>query len=131
MRRAAVIDSTLGSLAALDLVLSVWGFAFPEAWYAFFHGAAYVDPQGLLPRCAANWLAFFLIQAVALGRWRRTPGLLLVVAGCRLGDMLTDITCLVFASNVTVFGAIAFPIAGLGNVALGTALIRLHHAHTS
>ncbi len=130
MGREKTVTSILLSLVLLDLVLVVWGFAFPELWYSFFHGAAYVDPQGLLPRCAANWLGFLLIQTVALVRWRQTPGLLLVVAGCRLGDMLTDVTCLAFAESITVFGAIAFPIAGIGNALIGAMLIRLHTEST-
>jgi hypothetical protein len=64
----------LGGLLALDVGLAVWGFLFPEAWFRFFHGADYLDPQGLLPRCAANWLAFAIVQACVLLRWRRSPG---------------------------------------------------------
>ncbi len=120
--------TVLLALVALDLVLSLWGFLFPEAWYRFFHASAYVDPQALLYRCAANWLAFFFIQLVALLSWRRAPWLLLLVAGCRLGDCLTDLTCLALCESISPYGAIAFPAAGIGNVWVGVWLVRSYLA---
>jgi hypothetical protein len=120
------VNLILGSLIGLDLVLTVWGFFLPRLWYSFFHGSDYIDPQALLFRCAANWLAFFLLQVFALSRWRRDPMWLAVVAGCRLGDALTDVTCLAFASRVTVFAWIAFPIAGAGNLIAGIVLLRAY-----
>ena len=116
----------LSGLVVLDLVLCAWGFLFPEVWFGVFHDAPVVDPQGLLARCAANWLAFFVIQLVALLSWERAPWLLLLVAGCRLGDCLTDLTCLLSCERITVWGAIAFPAAGLGNLSAGLALVWLH-----
>lgn len=122
------VHAILVALVATDFVLSVWGFFFPSLWFSFFHGAAYVDPQGLLRRCAASWLAFFVLQTIALFRWRRDAMWLAVVAGCRLGDALTDVTCLAFASSTTPFAWIAFPIAGVGNVVVGVLLIRAYQA---
>ncbi|HPQ69031.1 MAG TPA: hypothetical protein PKW95_07865 [bacterium] len=122
--RPRTVSLVLAALVAFDLILSGWGFFFPEAWYRFFHGAPYVDPQGLLRRCAANWTAFMIVQAIALLRWKRAPWLLVLVAGCRLGDALTDVTCLIFCESVTVWGAIGFPLAGVGNLVVGGWLIR-------
>ncbi len=45
-------------------------------------------------------------------------------AGCRLGDCLTDLTCLAFCDRITAFGALAFPAAGIGNVLVGVWLLR-------
>jgi hypothetical protein len=122
------VDAILASLVGLDLVLTLWGFFAPRLWYAFFHGADYVDPEGLLRRCAANWLAFFILQVIALARWRRSPMWLAVVAGCRLGDALTDVTCLAFAAHSTIFARIAFPAAGIGNLVAGVVLLRAYRA---
>ncbi len=124
MERAGRIHALLASLVALDAALSAWGFFFPSLWYAAFHGSPYVDPQGLLRRCAANWLAFFVLQAIALLRWRRDPMWLALVAGCRLGDALTDVTCLAFAARTTLFARLAFPAAGVGNLVAGVLLVR-------
>ena len=122
------VPAILVSLVALDFVLTVWGFFFPSFWFSFFHGAAYVDPQGFLRRCAANWLGFLVLQVIALRRWRKDAMWLAVVAGCRLGDALTDVTCLAFASSTTPFAWIAFPIAGVGNVVVGVVLLRAYQA---
>ena len=120
----ALTRAVLLSLVALDAILATWGFGFPALWFRFFHGSDYVDPQGLLRRCAANWLAFALLQAAALWRWRRDPRWLTLVAGMRLGDALTDVTCLAFSARATAAAWILFPIAGLGNVAIGVWLFR-------
>jgi hypothetical protein len=122
------VQIVLGSLVGLDLLLAVWGFFLPDLWFRFFHGAEYVDPQGLLRRCAANWLGFLVVQAIALARFRREPAWLAVVAGCRWGDALTDVTCLAFASSRTVFAWIAFPAAGIGNLIVGIVLFRAYRA---
>lgn len=125
------VNLILGSLIGLDLVLTVWGFLLPRLWYSFFHGADYIDPQALLYRCAANWLAFLVLQVIALWRWRRDPMWLAVVAGCRLGDALTDVTCLALANHTTVFARLAFPAAGVGNLIIGVALLRAYRSRRS
>jgi hypothetical protein len=114
----------LVGLVVLDLALAIWGFVFPDTWFSFFHGSSRIDPRALLFRCAANWTGFVVIQVIALARWRVRPVWIAVVAGCRLGDVLTDVTCLVFSESHTVFAWIAFPLAGLGNVVLGVFLLR-------
>jgi hypothetical protein len=117
--RTRLVGVVLANLVALDAVLATWGFCFPTVWFRFFHDAPYVDPQGLLRRCAANWLAFAIVQAIALVRWQRDPRWLAAVAGMRLGDALTDVTCLTFASSTTAAAWVLFPIAGLGNLVIG------------
>lgn len=121
-----IINLILISLIIVDLILTIWGFFFPEFWYSFFHKSEYIDPQGLLRRCAANWFAFFIIQFLAFLYWQKNNWWLLLVAGCRLGDTLTDITCLIFCSKITIFGLIAFPFAGLANLIIGISLILLY-----
>jgi hypothetical protein len=121
---AGAVTAVLAALVVLDLVLSAWGFLFPGAWYRVFHASPYVDPQGLLPRCAANWLAFLAIQVLALARWRHWRGWLLLVAGCRLGDCVTDLSCLAFCESATTLARLAFPAAGLGNLVVGLWLVR-------
>ncbi len=127
---AVRIDLLLGSLVAFDLVLSLWGFLLPELWFRVWHGADYVDPQALLPRCAANWTAFLILQASALVAWRRAPWWLAVVAGVRLSDVFTDLTVSVMAESVPVHTRILFPLMGVGNLLLGLALLRLYHGQT-
>lgn len=112
------------SLSGLDLILSLWGFFFPAFWFSFFHDSTFIDPQSLLARCAANWTAFFLLQVTALLRWKKWPWLLLLVAGARLSDIFTDITCLLLASKVTIYAVILFPVAGAGNLLCGVFLIK-------
>lgn len=118
------IDALLLGLIALDATISVTAFFFPAAWYSLFHGAVYVDPQGLLRRMAANWAAFALVQLVALCRWRARPHWLAVVAGARLGDMFTDWTCLYFCHDVTWLGRIGFAAASPFNVLAAWFLLR-------
>jgi hypothetical protein len=118
------VRAVLGGLVALDLGLAVWGFGFPDLWFRFFHGAERVDPQALLPRAAASWLAFSVLQLVALLRWERDRRWLAAIAGVRLADALTDVTCLAFAATTTPAAWVLFPIAGAGNLALGAWLWR-------
>ena len=53
----------------------------------------------LLHRAAAQWIAFAVLQIVALVDWRRWPDWLLLVAGARTSDWLTDITYFAVAPN--------------------------------
>lgn len=128
MKNKQLINIILLSLAIIDLILSLWGFFYPANWFYFFHDSAYIDPQGLLYRCAANWLAFSIIQFIAFLYWQKYPWLLILVAGCRLGDVLTDTTCLIFSENHTVMALTGFPAAGIGNLIAGLFLIKLFQA---
>jgi hypothetical protein len=130
-QRGGPVSAVLGALVLTDLVLTVWGFAFPHAWFRVFHDADAVDPQGLLRRCAANWLAFLVLQVAALVRWRREPWWLFVVAGARLGDALTDVACLTFCAHATPWAWVAFSAAGVGNLVFGAWLLRQGIARTT
>ena len=48
------IPAILIALVSFDVTIAVIGFFFPELWFRVFHGVPYDDPQGFLPRCAAN-----------------------------------------------------------------------------
>lgn len=122
------VTSMLAFLAVLDLVLSVWAWTMPELWFRVWHGAGYVDPQALLPRCAANWTAFFLVQLMALLRWRREAWWLAVVAGVRLSDVFTDTTCSLLAGDVTLAARVLFPLTGAGNLVFALLLLRAYLA---
>ncbi|MBI5845425.1 MAG: hypothetical protein HZB23_12245 [Deltaproteobacteria bacterium] len=121
-----LVASILASLVVLDVVLAVWGFAFPELWFSVFHGAAYVDPQGYLPRAAGNWTAFAILQALAFLRWEKAPHWLAVVAGVRLSDVFTDLSCMIFCENLSGAGLVLLSAAGLGNVFFGLYFLYIH-----
>jgi hypothetical protein len=128
---AGAVRAVLAGLVALDLLLAAWGFLAPGLWFRFFHDGAAVDPQALLARCAAAWLAFALVQLHALFVWRRAPLWLAAVAGMRLGDALTDVTCVAFCERATWAAWVLFPVAGAGNVALGLWLLAAARARFS
>jgi hypothetical protein len=111
-------------LVVLDIVLSTIAICYPETWFRIFHGVEYVDPQGLLRRTGALWVAFTLFQAVALFRWEKQPYWLAVVAGIRLTELFSDWTYLYFAQNITTYGRIGLLIAPPGNLLFGWYLIR-------
>lgn len=111
-------------LVVLDTVLSTLTICFPEMWFRIFHGVAYVDPQGLLRRTGALWVAFTLLQATAFFKWERQPYWLVLVAGVRLTELFSDWTYLYFASNITTYGRIGLLIAPPGNLLFGWYLIR-------
>lgn len=120
------IDALLLFLIALDLAVAAIAFFIPDFWFSFFHGAANVDPQGLLQRMGANWTAFAVVQIIALVRWRKEPSWLAVVAGARLSDMFTDWTCLYFCRDITQLGRLGFLAASPSNVLIGLYLIRCY-----
>jgi hypothetical protein len=130
-REARRIDLLLGALFLLDLVLTLAAFLAPELWFRVFHGVAYVDPQGFLRRCGANWAAFALLQLIALRRWRRHPHWLAVIAGVRLSDMFTDWTYLLFAADITLFGRLSLFIVSPANLIIGLHFLRAFRRRTA
>jgi hypothetical protein len=114
----------LAALVAFDATLVTWAFFFPQLWFDAFHGVPYVDPEAFLPRMAANWAAFFLMQLLALLRWRREPWWLLIVAGVRLSDIFTDLVYVLLARDRTWFALATLPVMGLINLLIGWYLIR-------
>jgi hypothetical protein len=110
-------------LVILDVVLSTMCLAFPEYWFMTFHGAPYVDPQGLLKRTGAVWVAFSLLQAIAVFKWEKQPWWLILIAGVRLTELFSDWTYMYVAQSMTTMGRIGLFIAPPGNLAFGWFLI--------
>jgi len=119
-----MIRALLLFLVVLDIVLSTLALCFPETWFRIFHGVEYVDPQGLLRRTGALWVAFTLFQAIAFFKWEKQPYWLAVIAGVRLTELFSDWTYLYFAQNSTAYGRIGLLIAPPGNLLFGWYLIR-------
>ncbi len=117
------ITLVLINLILLDVILSVWAWFFPEWWFQIFHGVPYDDPQGFLRRCAGNWTAFALFQFIALLRWKKAPHWIVVVAGVRFSDILTDWSYLAFCSDITIVGSILLFAASPLNLIFGIYLM--------
>jgi hypothetical protein len=84
-----------------------------------FHGAPYIDPQALLRRTGAVWVAFTLLQLIALIRWQKDPWWLVLVAGVRLTELFSDWTYLYMAQSVTPQGRVGLFIAPPSNLVMG------------
>jgi len=110
-------------LVILDLVLSTTCLFFPERWFAIFHNAPYIDPQALLKRTGAVWVAFTLLQAIAFIRWEKAPWWLVLIAGVRLTELFSDWTYMCLAGSMTTLGKAGLFIAPPGNLAFGIFLI--------
>jgi hypothetical protein len=120
-----LIDAVLAFLVVLDLVLSVTCLLFPDTWFMTFHGVAYNsrDSMGLLKRTGAVWVAFTLLQLIAMFKWRREPWWLVLIAGVRLTELFSDWTYIYVAESVTTIGKVGLFIAPPGNLVLGWFLI--------
>lgn len=108
--RARLVDVVLWALVIFDLLVAVGAFLLPQLWFRILHDAEFVDPQGLLRRTGAIWVAFSVVQILALPRWRRAAHWLLLVTGIRLSEMFADWTWLAFAKfggSITQFGTVA------------------------
>ena len=110
-------------LVILDVVLSTTCLLFPETWFKTFHDAPYIDPQGLLKRTGALWVAFSLLQLIAVFRWEKAPWWLVLIAGVRLTELFSDWTYMYVAQSMTSMGRIGLLIAPPGNLAFGWFLI--------
>ena len=88
------------------------------------HNQPYNDPQGLLQRTGAVWVAFTLLQVIAYVKWEEQPYWLVLVAGVRLTELFSDWTYLYFSQNITWSGAISLFIAPPANLAMGWFLIQ-------
>lgn len=121
-----LIAGLLLVLALWDLALWIVTFFAPELWFRTVHGTALVDPQGLLRRTGAIWLAFAIFQFVAFLRWRRAPWWLVFVGGMRLSELVADWTYLAFAQDVTTVGRLSLLATPLLNIAISVVLIRAY-----
>jgi hypothetical protein len=127
------IDAMIGSslainillifLIILDAVLCTLALLFPNAWFKIFHDQPYIDPQGLLRRTGAVWVAFTLLQVVALVQWQEQYYWLVLIAGVRLTELFSDWTYLYFAQKTTWSGRVSLFLAPPANLAIGWFLI--------
>ncbi len=120
------VQGLLVGLVLFDVTLTLWAGAFPELWFRVFHGVGYEDPEGFLRRCAANWAAFAVCQAIALRRWRKDAMWLAVVAGVRLSDIFTDATYVLVARDTTWFAKATLAPSSVANLVVGLYLLRAY-----
>jgi len=113
------ISLVLICTVVVDVVLSTTAIFYPAMWFRVFHGAPYIDPQGLLRRTGAVWVAFSLLQLLAVFRWAREPWWLVLIAGVRLTELFSDWTYIYFAQSLTPYGRLGLFIAPPSNLALG------------
>lgn len=102
--KALLLVFLVGALVE-DTALFVLSWLRPELWFQLFHHA---EPAGLgtalLRRAGGQWLAFALVQAIALWRWRAQPLWLVAVAGARASDLFTDLSYIAAVPALTPFG---------------------------
>ncbi len=83
-----------------DTLIFLMSWLAPDLWFRLFHGAL---PAGLdtalLRRSGGQWLAFAIVQAIAILRWRKAPIWLVVVAAVRFSDLFTDISYVATAAG--------------------------------
>ena len=116
MPRRVIVTVLLIAFGAWDLMLAFATIVTPGVWFRWFHDTAYIDPQALLSRTGAVWLAFGVFQLYAWRVWQRQPYWLAVVGGMRLSELFADWTYLFRADAVTPFGARALLLATPSNV---------------
>jgi len=110
-------------LILLDVFLSTVAIGFPNFWTQSMHGLPYVDPYGLLRRTGALWVAFTLLQTIALVRWQKQPYWLPLIAGVRFTELFSDWTTIIVAKQMTALGTIGLLIAPPANLLFGLILI--------
>jgi hypothetical protein len=91
---------------ALDLSLFAMTWVSPDLWFQAFHGTNPEDPEAVafLRRCGGHWLAFSLIQAITLWKWRDDRRWLLVLCGVRASDVFTDLSYVLASEHLTALG---------------------------
>ena len=117
-RLAALIYAVLIIAIVIDLSLWIMTLVAPELWFSIMH----TEPGGplatlLLRRAGGHWLAFLLVQIIALFAWKREPLCLVVIAGLRFSDLFTDLTYLLLGDAFTTVGwtsMLAPPLLNLG-----------------
>jgi hypothetical protein len=103
LKIAIVIFLYLATLE--DTLIFLMSWLAPDLWFRLFHGTL---PAGLetafLRRSGGQWLAFAIVQAIAILRWQKAPIWLVVVAAVRFSDLFTDISYVVTAISLTPMG---------------------------
>ena len=132
MRLSTLVNATLLLAFAIDVALAIGVFVAPGLWFDTLHGSGF-DARDLafLRRCAAQWAVFAGLQAVALVWWRYFPGMLLVVAGARFADALTDWTYLASSADLTWLAWPGLLLPGFLNLGMGVLLLLGHQEATS
>jgi hypothetical protein len=115
----------LAILVLVDLVLSTTCLLYPDTWFMRFHGVLYdnLDVEGLLKRTGALWVAFTLLQLIAMFRWTKEPWWLVLIAGVRLTELFSDWTYIYVAHTLTPFGKLGLFIAPPSNLIMGIFLV--------
>ena len=111
-----VINSLLVGLILLDAFYVIIVFCFPEQWFAMLHGVPYTDPEGLLPRAGAVWLAFVIIQIFTLVKWQSQVYWLAITTGLRSAEIFTEWTYLLFANDITTAGKVGLLLSTPANI---------------
>lgn len=111
-----IINLLLIGLVLLDAAYVIVVWFFPDLWFGYFHGISYVDPEGLLRRAGAVWVAFTLVQMTALIKWQSQPYWLAIVAGLRSAELFTEWTYLYFAHDITPMGRIGLLVSTPANM---------------
>lgn len=117
------VNAFLVGLIVLDVVLSAVAILFPERWSETFHDLPYDDPAGLLRRAGAVWVAFALLQTIALFRWQDRPYWLTLIAGVRLTELFSDWATILAAKQMTHLGIVELALSPPSNLVFGLILI--------
>lgn len=118
-----LVNGLLVALVLLDVFLSTIALAFPDRWAQVMHGLPYEDSAGLLRRTGAVWVAFVVLQAIALFRWRKQPYWLPLVAGVRFTELFSDWVTIFAAKQMTTIGTIGLLLAPPANLLFGLILL--------
>jgi hypothetical protein len=107
-----------------DTALFVLSWLRPGLWFQLLHHAG---PAGLetalLRRAGGQWLAFALVQTIALWRWRAQPLWLVLVAGARASDLFTDLSYIAAVPALTPLGWAALVPAAFLNAAFAATMM--------
>jgi hypothetical protein len=122
------VPIVIGAIVVMDFVLAGIILISGQTWFDLVHGTDYVDPQALLKRTGALWLSFAIFQAIAFFRWRQAPHWLMILAGIRFGDLLSDWTYWLDANDHTWLGHVGLLLASPGNLLLGLFFYRAYFA---
>ena len=119
----AQVNLLLVFLIALDIALSTVAIGFPDRWSAVMHGLPYDDPAGLLRRTGALWVAFVVLQTLALVRWQKQPYWLPLIAGVRFTELFSDWVTIIAAKQMTLAGTLGLLVSPPANLVFGLILI--------
>ena len=119
----AQVNFFLFALVLLDIGLFTMAIFFPERWSETFHGMPYVDPAGLLRRTGGLWVAFTILQAIALFRWQKQPYWLTLIAGVRFTELFSDWITIAVAERMTLMGTLGLLVSPPSNLIFGLILI--------